>query len=172
VAARPIVTSVSPASGPVSGGERLTIRGANFGSARQVLFGDVPATSIEVVDYNTIVAVAPPGLVGDVVVRVIGPGGESTTVGTFRYEPVPVAPLAPASTTPPAPLECVVPDVRGLTLAGARTRLTAANCIVGDTFLSRGKRNQRVKRQSLDPGTHRPYRWGVALALGPKKTKR
>jgi hypothetical protein len=170
-AARPIVTSVFPTSGPVAGGQRVTITGANFGSARAVLFGDTPAASLEVIGFNTIVAVAPPGRSGAVEVRVIGPGGEGTRVGTYLYEALPTATAiaAPEPAAPAAPAPCVVPDVRGLTLPAARTRLRAAHCIVGTVSRVRGARHQRVRRQAIVPGTRKPHGWGVALALRPRR---
>jgi len=55
----PAVTSISPTSGPTSGGTSVTIKGTNFSGATRVLFGTVAATSFSVVSSTKITAVAP-----------------------------------------------------------------------------------------------------------------
>jgi hypothetical protein len=51
--------SISPTSGPVTGGTSVTIRGFGFTGAESVLFGAVPATSFTVISSRIIVAVSP-----------------------------------------------------------------------------------------------------------------
>jgi hypothetical protein len=66
----PVVTGLSGANGPA--GTQVTVTGANFSGAAgrlQVLFGQVPATSVTVVDDSHVTAVAPAGS-GTVHVRV------------------------------------------------------------------------------------------------------
>ena len=72
--APPTVTSISPASGAVSGGTTVTIKGTNFGGATAVTFGGQPATNATVVDSTTITAVTPAHAAGavDVVVTTNG----------------------------------------------------------------------------------------------------
>jgi YVTN family beta-propeller protein len=168
---RPVVTAVSPAEGTTAGGEEVRITGANFGTGVRALFGDTPATA-RVVDFNTIVATVPPSAnAGRVRVSVAAPDGlRSIEDVGYRYAEPPPASLTAPSTTPPRPA-CVVPDVRGLRLRTARTRLEAANCTVGFVSRIRGRRHQRVVRQSLRPGTQRPGGWGVALAIRPRPAR-
>ena len=45
-----IVGSITPTSGPISGGTKLTIQGLEFAESTAVFFGNVPASDIEVVD--------------------------------------------------------------------------------------------------------------------------
>jgi hypothetical protein len=56
----PSITSVSPISGPASGGFPLTITGVNFVAGASVLIGGKPAGSVVVsADGSTITAIAP-----------------------------------------------------------------------------------------------------------------
>ena len=74
--ARPAITSISPASGPTSGGTAVTIHGTAFTGATSVLFGSAPATAISVQSAKLIVAISPPGS-GTATVSVTTPGGTS-----------------------------------------------------------------------------------------------
>jgi len=174
---RPVVTAVSPAEGPVSGGAEVRIEGANFATGARVLFGDTPATAQRVLGFTAILATVPPATApGRVRVTVVAPSGlRSTDDAGYRYDALPPAALRPATPGPgggPAGRPgCVVPDVRGLRLRAARKRLKAADCTVGHVSRLRGRRHQRVVRQSLRPGTQRPAGWGVALAIRPRPAR-
>src|SRR4029077_4604601 len=77
----PVVTSISLASAPASGGGNtlLTIDGANFtpdAIAPSVYFGDVQA-QIHIFSPSQIFVVIPPHPVGTVHVRVVTDAGES-----------------------------------------------------------------------------------------------
>src|SRR5262249_23915855 len=68
---KPVVTDLSTHNGPA--GTSVTVTGQNFSGAAghlQVLFGNTPATSVNVVDDQHVVAVAPAGVTGTVDVRV------------------------------------------------------------------------------------------------------
>ena len=86
------VIAVAPGSGVVTGGTAVTITGACFTGATGVLFGATPATSFNVVNDTSIVAVSPPGT-GVVDVTVIGSPtcGDGTLASAFRYTPVVLA---------------------------------------------------------------------------------
>jgi hypothetical protein len=78
----PQVSSISPASSPTSmidPGAKLTISGSGFTGASQVLFGSAPATGYQVIDDNTIAAIAPNHVSGTVDLTVTAPGGTSAT---------------------------------------------------------------------------------------------
>jgi hypothetical protein len=84
--AGPIVTGVSPANGPLIGGNTVTITGSNFTGAAAVKFGTVSASSFTVVNSNTITAVAPAGLLaGPVDVTVVTAGGTSGLSSLDQY---------------------------------------------------------------------------------------
>lgn len=67
----PFITSVTPNSGPMSGGTAVTIIGGGFNPGAIVLFEDTPATSVVVVSDTEITCVTPAHPVELVDVRVI-----------------------------------------------------------------------------------------------------
>lgn len=100
--AAPTVTSVSPNSGPLAGGNTVTINGANLYGTTNVYFGKTLATNVKVVArclYNPILkeciplyplqyyvtATAPAGTAGVVDVTVKTPGGISATSAADQY---------------------------------------------------------------------------------------
>lgn len=81
----PAITSISPASGPVTGGTTVTITGSGFlglSGASAVKFGGVNARSYTVNSPTKITAVAPAHATGKVNVVVQALGGTSATTGT------------------------------------------------------------------------------------------
>ncbi|OBT44743.1 hypothetical protein VE00_05310 [Pseudogymnoascus sp. WSF 3629] len=100
--AAPVVSTVSPTSGPATGGNTVVINGSGFTHATAVTFGSTPATSFTVASDTAINAVVPPGpsAGGDVSVFVTGPGGTSATGPTYTYTPAPtpiITQVTPAS---------------------------------------------------------------------------
>lgn len=81
----PRLDSVSPSSGPSSGGTRVILRGANFVDPAEVYFGDTAATSVVVLDAVSIAATTPASAVGTVDVRVQTDDGEVTLPNGYRY---------------------------------------------------------------------------------------
>src|SRR4029079_15677393 len=55
----PVVASVSPANGPISGSTSVILTGTDFSGASAVSFGGTPATSFSVDSPTQITAVAP-----------------------------------------------------------------------------------------------------------------
>jgi hypothetical protein len=72
--AYPAVNSISPTSGPTSGGTTVTIGGELFGSVNKVTFGGVNSPSFTVVSDTEIRAVSPAHAAGSVQVQVWGGG--------------------------------------------------------------------------------------------------
>lgn len=66
----PSVSSISPNSGPVTGGTTVTILGSGFQSGATVAFGGVAATSVNYVSSTEIQAVTPSTAAGTVAVAV------------------------------------------------------------------------------------------------------
>ncbi|MBI0313648.1 IPT/TIG domain-containing protein [Streptomyces javensis] len=86
--AAPVLTALSPASGPTGGGNTVTLTGTNLTGATQVLFGATPATILT----NTatqITATAPAGPASVVNVTVTTPGGISNPL-SYIYVAAPV----------------------------------------------------------------------------------
>ncbi len=94
----PTITSLSPSSGPSSGGTTVTVKGTDFTGATAVTFGPHEATSFQVVSATQITAVAPAGS-GTPNVQVIVPGGSSVLAAgdNFSYLGPTVASLSPSS---------------------------------------------------------------------------
>ena len=72
----PSVSSISPNTGPSTGGTVVTINGSGFAGATEVDFGDPPATNVSC-SSTTCTATSPPDTPGTVAVTVKGPGGTS-----------------------------------------------------------------------------------------------
>ncbi len=95
----PAVSSISPMSGPSSGGTTVTITGTALGEATAVKFGTVAATSFTVNSETSITAVSPPAT-GVVPVTVKTPAGTSKNtpadIFTFVAQPT-VSAISPTS---------------------------------------------------------------------------
>jgi hypothetical protein len=92
----PVVSSISPTSGPATGGTTVTIRGSGFTGASKVLFGT--ATSTFTVNSDTQITAVSPGGSGIVHVTVTTPRGTTTTSNADQFT-YPAAP-APIPTIP------------------------------------------------------------------------
>jgi hypothetical protein len=79
------ITSVTPASGPASGGTIVTISGHNFGSALGVTFGSLPAAHVQVVESTRAVATTPPHAPGVVDVGVVTGGTSVALRDAFTF---------------------------------------------------------------------------------------
>lgn len=75
----PTLTSLSPTTGSIAGGNNVTLTGTGFSTATDVFFGPNPA-SFSLIDDTLISAVAPSGT-GTVSVTVSNPGGTSGSEG-------------------------------------------------------------------------------------------
>ena len=96
----PEVTSLSPTSGPTSGGTTVTISGSGFTGATGVVFGSTPATSFQVTSDTQITAADPAESAGTVDVQVTSAFGTSSKVASdqFTYTTGPsVSSVSPAS---------------------------------------------------------------------------
>lgn len=105
VSPAPTVTALSLATGPASGGTRVTITGTNFGGETGpiVKFGTVNATGITRLNATTIEATSPAGI-GTVNVTVTTDEGTSADNGTlddFTYPPSVNGACGPASADKP-----------------------------------------------------------------------
>ncbi|WP_249147174.1 IPT/TIG domain-containing protein [Bradyrhizobium jicamae] len=80
----PAVASISPASGPTTGGTSVTITGANFAGVSAVKFGATNATSFTVNSATSITAVSPAGA-GAVDIVVTAANGTSAVSASDRF---------------------------------------------------------------------------------------
>ncbi|MBI1916709.1 MAG: IPT/TIG domain-containing protein [Planctomycetes bacterium] len=98
VATAPVVTALYTTSGPVAGGNLVTIVGSNFNGTTGVSFGGVAAT-FEVFSSTTIVATAPVLTAGTVHVQVTTPYGTSATSSADQYTAVDAPTITGLSST-------------------------------------------------------------------------
>jgi uncharacterized protein YkwD len=82
-----LLTSVTPDRGVPAGGDTVTIGGFGFVAGAVVEFGGLPATSVVVVNANTLTCKTPAHAVGPVDVTVAVPGRVLRKVNGFTYDP-------------------------------------------------------------------------------------
>lgn len=94
--AGPVITSVSPVSGPVSGGTQVTIKGSGFSDVcapprlcpakrPTVFFGFDPAASLTLIDAQTVVAVTAAHLPETIAVSVGQQDGSASLPDAFTF---------------------------------------------------------------------------------------
>ena len=101
----PVVTSVSPNSGPTAGGTSVMITGSNFQAGATVYFGGTAASYLTVNSSTQIRAVTPAHLAGNADVVVQNPNGESSTLNngfTITGASAPAQSLLSGCTVPTA----------------------------------------------------------------------
>lgn len=117
----PTISAVSPAGGPLGGGNLVTITGTNFNPGATVQFGGRAATAVSVVSSTQITALVPAGSsLGNVSVRVTNT--DTRTVqqsNAYRYVAAPTL----TSVSPAA----------GTTVGGTTVTLTGTNFVSGMT---------------------------------------
>src|SRR5688572_11491107 len=96
----PIITGISPASGPTAGGMQVTISGTGFASGATVNIGGTPASSVNVIGSTSISLISPPHAGGSVNVVVTNPGGQSATQTNGYLYVAPTPPPAVSGVTP------------------------------------------------------------------------
>ncbi|MEI9982556.1 MAG: IPT/TIG domain-containing protein [Aliidongia sp.] len=120
--AAPIVTAITPSTGPLAAGTAVTITGTSLTAASAVKFGTTAATNVTVVSATSITATAPAGSAGVVDVTVTTPGGISATSAADRYTYV-AAPTVTAISPSSGPLAA------GTRVTITGTNLTAASAV-------------------------------------------
>jgi len=94
----PVVSSVSPSSGPASGGTQVSIAGTDLSGASAVSFGPDAATSFSAAkNGKKITAVAPAESAGAVSITITTPGGTTTVNNAFTYVGPTVTGVSPTS---------------------------------------------------------------------------
>ncbi len=94
----PVVTSLTPNTGPLTGGSTVYVEGRNFENTLWVQFGSVNTHTFSVVNSNRIAVLLPPGS-GMVDVQVVTPEGmsQSSAASKFTYNSLPaVSSITPA----------------------------------------------------------------------------
>jgi hypothetical protein len=155
----PSVSSISPTSGPSTGGTAVTITGSDFNGVSAVSFGGLPTAIYPVDSESRIVARSPAAPPGPVDVTVTTVAGKSATgsgdVFTF-------------SAPPAVPVVCTVPKLKGRKLKPAKRALRKRHCRIGKVTRKRRKkapRKAKVIKQQPKPGAIRPAGSKVNVTL-------
>jgi hypothetical protein len=81
----PAVTSISPAAGPLNGGQSVTINGSRLSGVATVTFGGTPAASVRILNDATLTAVTAPHAEGKVDVAVGDGRNVTVTAAGYAY---------------------------------------------------------------------------------------
>ena len=125
VAPVPVIVGLSPSSGPVAGGNTVTISGSNLSGATSVLFGGNAAT-ILTNTASQITVSAPAGAVGPVNVTVTTAGGTSNAL-TYTYVAAPVPAIVSLSPNSGPTAGGNTVTISGSNLSGATLVLFGGN---------------------------------------------
>ena len=121
----PLIGSINPNTGSISGGTGVTINGGNFTSGASVIIGGVSATSVSVVNSSTITAVTGAHSAGAVDVVVMNPDSQSATLANgFTYV---------ANPPPPAPTVTTVSPNSGSNEGGTAVTISGTGFVTGAT---------------------------------------
>ena len=87
----PNLSSISPASGPVAGGNRIAIAGTGLLYVSEVDFGDVATSDCYALSDGILFVTVPAGALGTVDVKLVSIGGSSTISAAdhYTYDPLP-----------------------------------------------------------------------------------
>jgi len=83
---KPEITKVKPASGPTTGGTKVTVKGEHLSGATKVTFGKLKGTKVKVKSDHKLTVVAPAQASGKVDVRVKTKGGKSKKGKKARFD--------------------------------------------------------------------------------------
>ena len=166
-ATSPTVTAIAPAV--AKAGDLVKVTGTELSGASEVRFGELSASVFTVDSETEITAEVPSGATGTVDVSVVTPAGTSAQSAADRlaisHAEAP-APEEQPSVTPPPATRCVVPFMRGMSLAAVKQTLLAAHCKLGKVArhyfsMPRGE----LFEQNLHQGTIAPSGTDVSVWL-------
>ena len=134
----PVVTAISPALGPATGGTQVTITGAGFTAATAVMFGSTKAASFTVVSDTQITATSPAGkAVADVTVTTAI--GTSATVAADQFSYMPgITTVSPSFGTPAGATAVTITGAgfTGATAVNFGSTPAASFTVVSDTQIT------------------------------------
>jgi hypothetical protein len=132
-------TSLTPTSGPESGGTPVTITGSGFTGATGVTFDATPGTAFTVVNDTTITVTSPVHAPGNAAVTVLDPAGNSAPLA-FAFLAVPATATSVAPTSGPVvggtPVTVTGSGFLGATAVQFDGTLGTAFTVVNDTTIT------------------------------------
>jgi hypothetical protein len=81
---KPSISSLAPSSGPLLGGQKVTVKGAGFSGVTTVAFGGLRGTNVKVLD-DTILSVSTPAHADGRVDVTVGDGSTATLSNGYAY---------------------------------------------------------------------------------------
>ena len=95
--ATPTITSLTPDSSPLTGGETVTISGAFLSGVTEVNFGSIPATNVKSVSSTEVTATIPPATSPGLVEVTVQASGKTSAGSGFMYVTpgIPYTPVTP-----------------------------------------------------------------------------
>jgi len=130
-APQPVLSAVVPSQGPTAGGVDVVVYGKNFMDGMDAWFGVSKSSKVTVFDDLTASALVPAGLPGKVDVKVVNPGGlSSTLVKAFEYSANPVV-------VPPPKVADLIP-ASGPVAGGTVVNVTGSDFVDGAKVLFGG----------------------------------
>lgn len=81
----PVISTMSPTSGPITGGTQVTLTGSNLNAVTSVSFGGFPATGLIHTSDASLTVTAPAHAAGQVVVTATSVYGTGTAVSYYTY---------------------------------------------------------------------------------------
>jgi hypothetical protein len=147
------IQSVSPNTGPVTGGTEATIRGAGFAAGTSVTIGGRPASDVSVQGSDMLTVKTPSSSVAGTVDVVVSLGGRTDRLaGGFTYQ----------STAPNT-----APGIRSITAQGRRLRQPPSYADYGETI-----QLALVVEDAETPASQLVYEWracdGIFNGTGPQ----
>lgn len=136
---QPVVKSVEPTFGPLTGGTKVKITGTDLAGASAVMFGELPAAAFTVESETQITATAPAftkrGAL-PITVKTVAGTSELTNADLFTYT------------------GCIVPKLTGRSLSSAQQALRSKGCKIGKVkkLKHATARNGKVISQGAEKG--------------------
>lgn len=157
---QPVVKSVEPTFGPLTGGTKVKITGTDLAGASAVMFGELPAAAFAVESETQITATAPAftqRTAVPITVTTVAGTSEPTNADLFTYT------------------GCIVPKLTGRSLSSAKQALRSKGCTIGKVKKLEGAtaRNGRVISQGAAKGKilAANAKVNVTLKAKPRKQK-
>ena len=130
----PVITTVTPAIGPIAGGRSVTITGTSFLGATSVTFGGT-AASFTVSGSTSIAATTPAHAAGPATVAVTTPGGTGSLANAYQYLNPPVVSSVSPSSGPMAGGTAVTVNGSGF-ISGSTTVTFGGTALTGLAYPS------------------------------------
>lgn len=132
----PVLTGVTPDSGPLAGGNTVVIGGSGLGDVTDVTFGGVPATIVGTTDTTVTVVVPEGAAAGPVDVTVTGPTGTALLEDGYAYVEAPTADGTDPTSGPTTGGTVVVVDGTGFVPGATTVTICGVTVDVTDVAVS------------------------------------